>query len=328
MTTKPAASPRIFKDATKPEWGVAVLLEQREGKMVLGFEDGSRRTFKLGQAPNMVELSDTPEAERRALDARVRKVAVAKPVKKAGAKRGVAKRASSAHSTFEAQVAWFEGKFPGGFLAEPFTKDERGLLEAKGKKSYKEGAIKLAQEQLSPEKFAAGDSAQLFASALKVLQATNIVFPQEGSIPFAAIPEEKRPALLEALRNLLHGEGEYGARLEQFVAAVNMVDKEGKAREVTWPLATLFGALYAPEQHVCVKPVAFASQAATLQKNVDTSKPVTGAKYAALLGLAKSVQERLVAAGLQPRDLMDVYSFIYRSQEAKAPAVAAVPAAS
>lgn len=80
------------------------------------------------------------------------------------------------------------------------------------------------------------------------------MFPIEGASPFTAMKEEARPGFVAALGELLHGTDEYAPRFEKFAGSVRIQDAAGQGRKVTWPLATLLQALYAPEQHTFVKP--------------------------------------------------------------------------
>lgn len=60
------------------------------------------------------------------------------------------------------------------------------------------------------------------------------------------------PQFVAALGGLLHGEGTYGPRFEKFANSIRIWDAEGQGCKVTWPLATLLQALYAPAQHTFV----------------------------------------------------------------------------
>jgi hypothetical protein len=227
------------------------------------------------------------------------------------------KQRAARFTTFAEQLAFFEKLFIGGFEGERFTLEERGPSDVKGKAGYKTAAIAMAQQELSRARFRSASAEKLFESAKRVLNATNIVFPIEGPIPFGAIDEPDRPTTVKALEHLLHGPGDLGPRLEQFAGAVNLKDKSGQGKRVAWPLATLFPGLYDPDHHVCVKPTFFAEEAATLELTAGASQPVTAAGYQQFLAVAKQTQERLLAAGHRPRDLMDVYSFIWRTHSEK-----------
>jgi len=310
-----SATPTLFTLEGQPTWGRATLLDDKDGKLVLFFEHGGRRVFIKSQVKglNAVELS---EDEARTVTAKLRgkhpQGGTAKKSAKAKARPLVA-----VFPAFDAQVRWFETFFPGGFAGEKFVAEERGAPEVKGKKGYKTAAIKLAQEQLSPERLASATPEETFAVAKKLLGFTNLVFPIEGAIPFTSMKEEDRAGFAAALGELLHGEGAHGPRFEKFADAVRIWDAAGQGRKVTWPLATLLQALYAPARHTFVKPTVFQQQALLVNLTADKHGRVTGAVYEGFLDVARKTSEQLVAAGHPPRDLMDVYSFIWRSHKEK-----------
>ncbi len=307
-------TPTLFVLESQPDWGHAALLDDNEGKLVLFFENGGRRVFKKAQVKGLkpAELSAT---EATTLDARLRgkNPSAGVPRKPAKPKAKAVRPVTAAFPSFDAQVRWFETFFPGGFAGEKFLNEERGSPEAKGKKGYKTAAIALAREKLTPERLASSTPDEVFEVAKKLLSFTNLLFPMEGPIPFKSLKEEDRAGFLAALTGLLHGEGPHAQRLERFADSVRISDANGKARKVTWPLATLLQALYDPEHHTFVKPTFFEKQALLFNLTADKSQAVTGANYDTFLDVARKTSERLVAAGHPPRDLMDVYSFIWRS---------------
>jgi hypothetical protein len=311
-------TPTLFTLDSQPAWGRATLLDDKDGKLVLAFEHGGRRVFMKAQVKGLqaVELS---EDEARKVDTRLRgkhpHSGPARKPTKAKAKAKTARPPVAVFQSFDAQVRWFESFFPGGFEGEKFVAEERGAAAAKGKKGYKTAAIKLAREQLSAERLANATQEETFAACNKLLGFTNLVFPTEGPIPFTSMKDEDRAAFVAALSELLHGEGAYAARFEKFVDSVRIWDAVGQSRKVTWPLATLLQALYAPEQYTFVKPTVFEQQAALLNLSADKHARVTNTGYESFLDVARKTSERLVEAGHQPRDLMDVYSFIWRSHK-------------
>jgi len=313
MTTTSGAA---YKNEASPEWGLGLVIEDKPDNWVLVFEHAGRKKFIKSKAKTLVAVTLSSEA----LEHLQAKVHGKQQASKSGAPRK-AKRAASTSAprfaTFEQQLEFFEKLFAGGFEGDRFVGEERGDPGAKGKAGYKTAAVAMAREELSPARFESAPPEQLFDSAKRVLGATNIVFPIEGAIPFGSLDETDRPAALAGLRQLLHGEGDYAARLERFVASVNLKDKSGKGRKVTWPLATLFGALYEPAEHTCVKPTAFAAQGATLGLQAAKSQPVTATGYRQFFEIARTTQERLLAAGQRPRDFIDVYSFIWRTHAEK-----------
>lgn len=321
LTSRPATISKtlVMKLDSQPGWGAGLVVRDLPLHWELFFDHGGERKFVKSLATTLVPVtlspSDLAALESKAM-AHVSRAGVrTKSVARARTSSAAAK---ARFASFAEQLAFFEKLFPEGFLGEAFTTQERGVLEAKGKAGYREAAIALAQKELSLESFENSDAQALFEGARKVLQATTMVFPMEGSIPFAAIDAESRTAAVEALKELLHGTGEYGDRLQAFAGAVGLKTKDGEPKAVSWPFATIFCAYLRPEECVCVKPTAFASQAATFGMSVEKAQPVTASGYREFCEIATKTREELVAAGQEPRDLLDVYSFIWRTHAEKA----------
>lgn len=329
-----ASPPTIHEHPANPAWGRGTIIEQRDGKAVLQFEHGGRKVVVV-RALGMLKRVDLPREAAIALDARLRgrraeagaralKAKKAAKALKSGKVEPVSAGSRSPFASFEAQVAAFDLLFPGGFQGEKFVEEERGAAGYRGKKrGYKEAAIELASEGLSPARFEKAGVDEIFAAVKSILQVTNIVHPQEGGIALAGLSAAAQVPLVAALKALLHGAGEYAPRFDAFVGAFALVDKAGKAKAVTWPLATLLPAAYRPAEHVPVKPTYFRWQAALVGVDVIYQSDVGASVYEQFLEVARATSKRLVAAGHAPRDLMDVYSFIWRTQSAKSPAVEA-----
>lgn len=325
----------IYRNERAPEWGKGVVVGENEGKIVLVFEQGGLRTFKSEMLSKVLSTVPMAPAEARALSEKLRgrkqrsgpaTLAEKRKLSAKAAKASANKRAKATFATFDAQLAQFLKLFPEGFKDPRFVAEERGDASLEGKGALKAGGIALAQSQLSPERFEQATPEELFDSAKSAIQATNIAFPIEGAIPFGGIAEEDRAPMLAALKDLLHGEGDYTARFDAFTQSLKLREKSGKAKTATWPLATLLPALYHPTEQVAVKPTYFASQASLVGDELQKSQPVTGAAYQRFLDVALATRTRLEAAGQEPRDLMDVYSFIWRTHSEKPAAATAAPA--
>lgn len=311
-------TPAVFKNETQPDWGLGLVVEDLPDSFVLVFEHAGRRKFVKSKAKVLVAVTVAADTlahlQSRAKGRHAKTFGRPKPKKPSKPKAPKKARFTS----LDEQLVAFERQFPGGFLGEKFTSEERGLEGAPGKLGYKTAALALAQAELSKERFESATPDELFESARRLLASTNIVFPVEGLIPFSAMSALARTATLGALKHLLHGEGEYGARLERFAAAMELKDKAGKTRTVSWPLATLFGALFEPSRYVCIKPTCFAEQASTLGMTVEKAQPVSSMGYRQFFEVAKKTHEALLERGQAPRDLLDVYSYIWRTHAEKA----------
>lgn len=314
--------PIIYSNPKQPEWGYGVVLEERGDKLELHFEKGGPRVFR--SASNILERVELPRAEAKALDVSLRG---RRAPSRSATPRAPAKPKVRLFADFEVQLAWFRERFPGGFTGEAYLAEERGGGEIKKKAAHKQPGIELVQETLSAERFASASPEDLFEAIRQALSIAQIVHPHEGPLAFGLIPEETRPQVVEAFRNLLHGDAPYGERLDALTAGVPLFDKDDKPKAMTWPTATLLGALFRPEEHIAVKPTYFSSHAPLVELQLPRSQPVTGENYASYLEVAKATQERLIAAGEVPRDLMDVYAFIWRSHSEAAKKKPALKAA-
>lgn len=322
MTTPTTpSSPVTFKHELQPDWGAGLVVQDLGKHWVVFFEKAGEKKFVKDKAAVLVPVQLEPaalaalqaKATGRKAKAAPRPSAAHRPAAKVRPKKVAAPR----FATFAEQLALFEKLFVGGFQGELYVKEERGVAGATGAEGYKEAGVALAKQALSAEAFASRSPDELFAAAQQVLSATNIVFPIEGPIPFRQLQGEDREKAMAALKDLLHGEGEYADRVERFAASVNLKDAKGAGKKVTWPLATVFGGLFAPTEHTCVKPTAFAGQAATLGLSVQKTQPVNAAGYRLFLDVAKKTEALLREAGQQPRDLLDVYTFIWRTHAQK-----------
>lgn len=309
----------VFKSESQPDWGMGLVIEDAPGHWVLFFEHGGRKKFIKNKAKGLVQVTldakalASLETKSHSRHARTSTTAPRK-VKKAG----LPKKAVARFESLAQQILFFEKLFPGGFEGERFTNDERGVAGAlAGKGGNKSNAIAAAREELSAARFSSATPEELFESATKLLKGTNIVFPIEGAIPFTGLEPKARAAAMAGLKQLLHGEGDYGLRVERFSTSVALKDKKGQPKIVSWPFATVFGALFNATTNSCIKPTPFASQAATLGLAVEKAQPVTARGYAQFHEVVTLTQAKLLAAGQKPRDLLDVASFIWRTHAEK-----------
>ena len=307
----------VFKSESQPDWGMGLVVEDGADHWVLYFEHGGRKKFIKSKMKGLVAVTLDAKAlaslETKSHSRHARAGTKAKPKKV-----GLPKKAVARFESLAQQILFFEKLFPGGFEGEKFTNDERGVAGATtGKGGNKTNAIAAAKEELSAAKFASATPEELFESATRLLKGTNIVFPIEGAIPFVGLDPKGRSNAVAGLKQLLHGEGDYGLRVERFCAAVALKDKKGQPKIVSWPFATVFGALFNPTVNSCIKPTPFASQAATLGLAVEQKQAVAARGYTQFHEIVTLTQTKLLAAGQKPRDLLDVSSFIWRTHAEK-----------
>ena len=194
--------------------------------------------------------------------------------------------------------------FPGGFLDETYLDWERG---------YKAEAHARWEAELSRRKYRALLSARRFseitASAIRIESRTNLLFSFEKMALRDAMRTSAGPqAMAEGLYELLYGPGSIDARFDRWCSVVARLPRRG-TRVFTWPVATVFGFIAQPREHIFLKPNV--TRVAAAQSGFDfsyKSRP-NGETYSQLLDFASAVRRDL--HDLKPRDMIDVQSFLW-----------------
>lgn len=307
----------IVEHINRPEWGRGVVVDSRnDAQKLVIFDDGVTR--KIGEDYwDKLRPVTLPAEEQAALLARAARIvaAPATPAKKASGARAAAATRSPPVMTFEEQVRQFLVMFPKGFDDERFISEERGRSGATGSEGYKQRAIDDAQELLSAAALepllASGAYDEVFKRACAVVKRTeNLLFWRTESGPFSRVPAERHEAVARALFALLHGAGPVARRFDALAGALQ-IEKAG------WALPTVFGALFAPGEHYFVRATIADKQARILDVETMRKPLPDGATYERFVEMARALAARLRASDLTPRDLMDVYSFSWRTLHEK-----------
>ncbi|AUX49142.1 hypothetical protein SOCE26_106870 [Sorangium cellulosum] len=331
-STEPSA-PVIVKHPGCPQWGLGYLVEERDEKRFYDFEDGHNHSIAKAFWSKLepVQLADD---EASALEARIRGL---RDRPSAAAKKARVRVAAPPVTSFDEQIATFEAQFEGGFGGPHFVADERGFAGGepteggssgskngatakKKSKAFKQSAIETARALLAKGELeallAAGNLADFMERITKVHKAaTGLLHPLGDLIPFNKMAAEHHRAYAEAVVDLLYGTDDYAARFDRLAGVL------AAAKVVTWPLATILSALVNPAEHVFVKPSFFEKQAAVLGFDLAYDRAPSSEGYARMQALARELERRLRERALAPRDLMDVYSFLWRTiSPPKAPA--------
>lgn len=306
----------VYEHVDHPEWGRGVVdpTPGRDDRLDLAFERGGRRVILKRFSFKLMPII-LPTAEAVSLGASLLKRREA--ALRAGARKPGAPKVVSAFTSFESQLAAFLEVFPDGFMGEAFVTGERGAPDAKRKKTDTGAAIPDAQAALSPEAFETKSTDEIFAEVSRLLRTTAFVHPLEGATSLETMKDEDRGNFVEALRALLHGEGDEAERFNAWVDAIRIEDAKGSPRRPTWPLTTMLQAIVHPETHICIKPTYFQRQATVMNVPLGYEPRPEHSIYARFLDTARKTQAALEAAGQTPRDLVDVASFICRTQATK-----------
>jgi hypothetical protein len=190
--------------------------------------------------------------------------------------------------------------FPDGFRDETYIAWER---------DYKLRAHEAWVDALGPDKLAErldnDDHASIAHDAVRIESRTNLLFSFEKMALRDALKNPAGAKLFAAgLYDFLHG----GRDFERWVDVVSKLPRR-QTRVLTWPVATVFGMIAQPKQHIFVKP--WVTQIAAEQYGFDLlyrSRP-NEHTYERVLAFAEQI--RRDHRDLKPRDMIDLQSFIW-----------------
>ncbi|PID38534.1 MAG: hypothetical protein CSA65_00055 [Proteobacteria bacterium] len=285
----------LYRHKRRPQWGLGVVLWERNGKRALQFEDGEARVFSADFL-GMLEAVDPPFDRTEVAFARL---------DKARGRSEAANRTGQKPVPLPAQIAYFKQTFEEGFEGEPWRKQMRN---AKRKlKRHRDPTIEAARSELNQpaldELLEAGDHDGVIEALARVLDKSNLVTSKRVS-DLRGLSARRRPRAAKALRELLYGEGTVDERFAELASALD-ID--------SWELVTAPLALLSPLEHVCVRPSTFRQQALWLAPRLKHSARPTAAAYRRYRAMAHELRTKLTEAGLPPTDLLDVHDFIYET---------------
>ena len=194
--------------------------------------------------------------------------------------------------------------FPDGYHDETYIDWERG---------YKWAAHERWVRDLDPTTFrrliAEEQYDEIARRAVSIESKTNLLFSFEKMALRDAIrPAEGARAFALGLFEFLHGRAGDERRFERWCEVVGELPRR-QTRVLTWPLLTVFGFIAQPDRHVFLKPNV--TRVAAEQYDFDfryASRP-NWDTYRSLIEFAEQV--RRDTADLEPRDMIDLQSFIW-----------------
>jgi len=287
---------RLFRHSRRQRWGVAALLWERDGKRGYQFSDGKLRVFKAGFY-HMFEAAAPPGDGSATAIRRLVRLARADDV-----------TAATRLPILRDQITLFRRSFPEGFHGEAWMKKHRGVGARRRLKRHRDPAIseahRLSAEALAPV-IERRDWEAVHERLVAVAGCSNLVPGAQIKQLEALAPTRE---LAVALFEWVSGH-EDGTELDRrFNYLVRQLGGAG-----TWPTITAIGALLEPDNHTCVRPSVFAVQAKMLLPNFSLAKRPRHQGYQRYVHVAKIVYDELEVAGLAPRDLLDVYDFIWET---------------
>ena len=193
----------------------------------------------------------------------------------------------------------FLSQFPGGFRGERFYRHER---------DYKDKTSRQTSDLLGKEPFnallVAGDHEEVARRAIKLINATNLVYPGEKISLRDGLKDESARSLFSlALHGLLHGEGPFEDRFSGFAT---VLDDIGAGK---WTTATYFPFFLHPSQYMFVKPTITQFAAELCRFELNYTPQLNSRTYHSVLGFSRYLFDALTE--LEPRDMIDVQSFMW-----------------
>lgn len=267
---------------TLEDWGLGEVLDDSNGDRVRVFFVGvGEKTLKLGLvAPVKVE---GPESRHPVLD----NLKVGKP------------SSGIRYQSLAQSIQYFSAEFPNGFYGDRFRKHERGYKEA----AHAQGREQLGEEALAAL-LAAGDHAEIVKRALKLVNATNMIFPNEKmALKDGLQAESAQGEFSRALFAVLYGKENIEQR---FAGFCSMLENVNAAK---WTTATYFLFMVHPDQHMFVKPTITQYAAELCGFEINYKPQLNWLTYKSVLEFSRYLFREI--AELRPRDMIDVQSFLW-----------------
>jgi len=194
--------------------------------------------------------------------------------------------------------------FADGFDDQQYIECERG---------YKWKAHERWMEELNYDEFRSlltqGRYIEISSRAIKIESRTNLLFSFEKMAIRDAVKSIKgASAFAWGLYDLLHAAGSDQERFERWCSVLAALPRK-KTRVSTWPLATVFGFIASPNQHIFLKPNVTRVAAKEYGFRFDYDASPSWNVYQSLLEFAKVI--RCDLKDLNPKDMIDAQSFIW-----------------
>lgn len=266
----------------KTDWGLGEVLENSNGNNVrIFFVGAGEKTLSLKHVqPEHVAPS---ESHHPVLD----------NLKISPSSSGVK------YQSLPQSIHFFLEQFPEGFYGQKFIETERG---------YKLQAHKLGLELLNEPLFRSllqnKDFADICRRALKLVNATNLIFPNEKmALKDALAIDNARELFANALYELLYGHDELKGRFTRLTTALEEIGAD------KWTTASYFPFIIQPDQHMFVKPQITQHASELCGYEINYRPQLNWITYKSVQDFARYLHTAL--AELKPRDMIDVQSFMW-----------------
>jgi hypothetical protein len=267
----------------KPDWGVGKVLAASEMGIEVFFVNAGHK--KLSPQHVTLTVIEGEQAQHPLLG-------------------NLASAASSEGAIFLAlpeAIQKFLTEFPGGFAGARYFEQERAY-----KSKAHETCVSLLGKHDVSSMLSTGDYAGICERARRVESATNLLASFE-KIQFndALKNPENQKHFAEQLADNLYGAADEKVRFEKLAAVLE------RMQVAKWPVVTYFGYIRFPESRIFIKPEVTRNAAAVCAWEINYKAELNWTTYAGVRSLFEHLRTELTKAGLAPRDMIDVQSFVW-----------------
>ncbi len=296
-------SDQLYRHSRKPEWGLAILAWERNGRRAFQFEDGELRKIRKGYY-DLLEPVEDPDGTLEGVRAGLKKrVAVGRGDRPAP---GTLEPVCS----FRQQVDLFTRLYPGGFQDPAWIEDKRGSTDGPSLKRHREPAVAAARKALDPERagglLESDGHGEVADSLADVLTGTDLVPLSHVKLLRRLEPEEKAE-YAELSFALAHGEAPFEDRFRAHLGFLTGI----LGGRPSWRVATALPALLHPAREVAVRRSAFLRQAGSIAPTGSYARKPRVPAYRSFRRMSRQVRSRLEEMGHEPTDFLDVHDFIW-----------------
>lgn len=194
--------------------------------------------------------------------------------------------------------------FPRGFQDDDYVDLER---------EYKWNAHLAWRDALDETSFRAmikaGRFEEIARSATRIESRTNLLFSFEKMALRDAVKSPRGAEIFAtSLFRLLYQDAPHEQKFNAWIEAIGSLPRK-QTRVLTWPLATVFGFIARPKEHLFFKPTVTREAARRYGFDLDYSSRPSWKTYGALLKFAATVRTDI--RDLRPRDMIDIQSFLW-----------------
>jgi hypothetical protein len=281
VTDRPLRAEDRVRNPRAPEWGLGRVLLVEGDTARIFFRNAGEKRLSLRHVN--IEVVDGEAARDPVLDLPL----------SPGRRKRLAVR------DFDSLVSDFLKRFPLGFRDPQYLAQER---------RYKVEASELCAALLGEADLVAliesGREDEVASRAIKVLQATNLVFPNEKMDLKDGLRERSTVEVFaRSLNGLLYGTGDLSARFDTFA---DLLHRIGAAK---WTTATYYPFLRFPGAFMFLKPQVTVAAADRCGFDIAYRPRLNWLTYRRVTDFAEHLRGRI--SDLQPQDMIDVQSFIW-----------------